>query len=144
VLDAAQIMKSLRQRPPFLMVDSVTELEPGRRVVSGKLVTGREEFFRGHFPGEPVFPGVMLIETAAQTAAFLYYDPARPDEELDVRLGVVKEMRFTRPVVPGDRLVITAEAVRFTPGSAAAKVTVQANGVPAASGELVFVRRVKQ
>ena len=141
MLDASLVLRALRQRYPVLMVDAILEFESRRRVVGVKNVSGNETVFVGHFPGEPVLPGAMIIESAAQTASFLYYDPDEPDAKLDMLLGAVKEMRFLRPVVPGDRMLITAEALRVGETGAAARVEVSVEGRIAAAGELYFVRR---
>jgi len=144
MLDARQVKAALRQRAPFLMLDEILEIEDGKRVVGVKKMAADEPFFRGHFPGEPIVPGVMIIEAAAQTASFLFYDRRGKTGKLDVRLGVVKEMRFCKPVYPGARLVITAETIRMAASSAAARVVVSVDGDVVSSGELIFVRGVKK
>lgn len=112
-MDAAEILRVLPHRHPMLLVDRVESIEPGQRIVAIKCVTANEPFFPGHFPGNPVFPGVLLVEVMAQTAGLL----AARSEELDgpersVALLGIDGARFRRPVVPGDRLEVTVQVVQ--------------------------------
>jgi len=106
----------LPHRYPFLLVDRVTELEPGKRVVGLKNVTFNEPFFQGHFPGNPIMPGVLIIEGMAQTGGILarlsqadFMERGGGGETLFVSIDKVK---FRRPVVPGDTLRFEVEALR--------------------------------
>jgi 3-hydroxyacyl-[acyl-carrier-protein] dehydratase len=112
-LEAADIMRVLPHRYPFLLVDRVVELEPGRRAVGIKQVTANEPQFTGHFPGRPIMPGVLMVEALAQTAgiAVLTLDAYRG--KLGLFAGI-DECRFKRMVVPGDtlRLEVTVEKLR--------------------------------
>jgi 3-hydroxyacyl-[acyl-carrier-protein] dehydratase len=112
-LEAAEIMEILPHRYPFLLVDRVVELEPGRRAVGLKQVSANEPQFAGHFPGRPIMPGVLMIEALAQTAgiAVLTLDEYRG--KLGLFAGI-DECRFKRMVVPGDnlRLEATVEKLR--------------------------------
>jgi 3-hydroxyacyl-[acyl-carrier-protein] dehydratase len=112
-LEAADIMRVLPHRYPFLLVDRVVELEPGRRAVGVKQVTANEPQFTGHFPGRPIMPGVLMVEALAQTAgiAVLTLDSYRG--KLGLFAGI-DECRFKRMVVPGDtlRLEVTVEKLR--------------------------------
>jgi 3-hydroxyacyl-[acyl-carrier-protein] dehydratase len=106
VLDIEAIQKLLPHRPPFLLVDRVVALEPGKRIVALKSVTMNEPFFPGHFPGHPVMPGVLILEAMAQAAALLAMKslpPADAERKLTYLMGI-DGARFRRPVVPGDRL----------------------------------------
>lgn len=104
----------LPHRYPFLLVDAVNELEPGKSIKAIKNVTSNEPFFNGHFPGFPVMPGVLIVEALAQTAGILIlksnpaYDPRK---DLFYLAGVDKA-RFKRTVLPGDQLVLEAEVLR--------------------------------
>jgi 3-hydroxyacyl-[acyl-carrier-protein] dehydratase len=107
-------MRLLPHRPPFLLVDRVVALEPGKRIVAWKSVTMNEPFFQGHFPGHPVMPGVLILEALAQAAALLAMksmDPAQGANKLTYLMGI-DGARFRRPVVPGDRLELVVEITR--------------------------------
>ena len=113
MMDVTEIQKLLPHRYPFLLVDRVLEIDRGKQLVGYKNVTANEEFFNGHFPGHPVMPGVLILEALAQSAAILAYK----SENLDPAQWVVYLMsidgaKFRRPVVPGDRLTLTADVIR--------------------------------
>ncbi len=115
VLDAEAIQKILPHRPPFLLVDRVVLLEPGKRLVAVKGVTMNEPFFVGHFPGKPVMPGVLILEALAQACALLAMKSVGPDDDLEDKvtyLMSIDEAKFRRPVVPGDRLELHVEIVK--------------------------------
>ena len=100
------IMKFLPHRYPFLLVDRILELEPDKRIVGLKNVTMNEPFFQGQFPGAPVMPGVLIIESMAQVAGVMIYrDLAERQKKLIYFTGI-ESAKFRRPVVPGDQLII--------------------------------------
>jgi 3-hydroxyacyl-[acyl-carrier-protein] dehydratase len=110
MLDINEIMKILPHRYPFLMVDRVVEMDPGKRIVGIKNVTINEPFFQGHFPGHPVMPGVLIIEAMAQVAGILAY--LSSDEEIRKKVSYflsIDSARFRKPVVPGDLLRLEME-----------------------------------
>lgn len=112
VLDSVEIQKILPHRYPFLLVDRVLEFEALKRVVAIKQVTANEPYFLGHFPGTPIMPGVLQIEALAQTGAILIL---RELEDRDTKIPFftgIENARFRRPVVPGDTLTLTVEALR--------------------------------
>jgi 3-hydroxyacyl-[acyl-carrier-protein] dehydratase len=105
VKDIAKILAALPHRYPFLLVDRVVSVEPGKSIHAYKNVTFNEEFFQGHFPGKPVMPGVLQLEAMAQAGALLAYDGAPFDPATKViYLMSFDKVKFRRPVVPGDRL----------------------------------------
>ena len=104
VMDIQEILKILPHRYPFLLVDRITELETGHRVVGLKNVTMNEPFFQGHFPGRPVMPGVLIIEALAQTGGVLAYHAAPEAKGKLIYFMSIDKVKFRRPVVPGDQL----------------------------------------
>ena len=117
-MDINEIMKVLPHRYPFLLIDRVVSFDPNEALVATKNVTINEPFFQGHFPGHPVMPGVLIIEAMAQTAALLAFkslDIIKPEDHVVYFVGI-DQARFKKPVVPGDRLIITAEIVRNLKG----------------------------
>ena len=112
-LEAADIMRILPHRYPFLLVDRIVELEPGRRVVGIKQVTANEPQFTGHFPGRPIMPGVLMVEALAQTAGVAVMTLDEYRGKLGLFAGI-DDCRFRRMVVPGDtlRLEVTVEKLR--------------------------------
>ncbi len=105
MLDINEIMGILPHRFPFLMVDRILEMEPGKRIVGIKNVTINEPFFQGHFPGHPVMPGVLIIEAMAQVAGILAYLSSADEIRNKVSYFMsIDNARFRKPVVPGDQL----------------------------------------
>ena len=106
-----EIMGLLPHRYPFLLVDRVLEVTPGERILAYKNITTNEDVFNGHFPGAPIFPGVMIVEAMAQVSGILGFvttGESADDGKLYLFAGVDK-VRFKRPVVPGDQLMLTSE-----------------------------------
>lgn len=105
ILDIGRILASLPHRYPFLLVDRIVEMDVGKRVVGIKNVTVNEPFFSGHFPGNPVMPGVLIIEALAQAGAvMLLLDRDEETADKYFYMAGVDKARFRRPVVPGDQL----------------------------------------
>ena len=102
-LGILDILRILPHRYPFLLVDRILEVEPGKKVVGLKNVTFNEEFFQGHFPGNPVMPGVLLIEAMAQVGAFMLIAATDGPRRRQLRLAGLDAVRFRRPVVPETR-----------------------------------------
>ena len=116
-LDVEDIMKLLPHRYPFLLVDRITELEAGKRVVGIKNVTYNEPFFQGHFPGKPIMPGVLIIEAMAQVGGVLARMTKLGASNAIKEPGAVffmamDKVKFRRPVLPGDQLVFELEVLR--------------------------------
>lgn len=111
-LDILNIQALLPHRYPFLLVDRILELEEGKRIVGIKNVTVNEQFFQGHFPGQPVMPGVLLLEVMAQVGGVLARKTAAGKGRPTVFLTGIEKAKFRRPVVPGDQLHVVVEVVR--------------------------------
>ena len=112
MLDVNEIMKILPHRFPFLMVDRIVEMDPGKKIVGIKNVTINEPFFPGHFPGYPVMPGVLIIEAMAQVAGILgilTFD--ENDRNKITYFTGIDNAKFRRPVVPGDQLRMELEVL---------------------------------
>ncbi|MDL2314584.1 3-hydroxyacyl-ACP dehydratase FabZ, partial [Desulfovibrio sp. OttesenSCG-928-C14] len=114
LMDVRRIMEILPHRYPFLLVDRVVELEPGKYIKAYKNVTFNEPFFQGHFPGLPVMPGVMIMEALAQSGGIMFISGQNyaPGEEPLFLFTSMNNVRFRKPVVPGDRLDLTCSLVR--------------------------------
>ena len=137
MLDIGDIMRSIPHRYPFLLVDRVLELEPGRRIVALKNVTINESFFRGHFPGAPVMPGVLIVEAMAQSGAvLLLHDMPDRDSKLVYFTGI-DHARFRRTVRPGDQLRFTLEVLKLRARSCKMYGRAEVEGSLAAEAEIL-------
>ena len=113
MIEIKEIMNILPHAYPFLLVDRMIEIEPGKRAVGIKNVTYNEPFFPGHFPGRPIMPGVLIVEAMAQTAGILVFN-SLPQEQYKTPvyfLGI-DNVRFRKPVVPGDQLHLEVEITK--------------------------------
>lgn len=137
-MDILQIMDTLQHRYPFLLVDRILELEPGKRVVGLKNVTMNEEFFQGHFPGNPIMPGVLITEHCAQVGGVLLMSSCDNRGKLALFAGI-DGMKFRRKVVPGDQLITEVNVLRVGSRAGRVHVTSRVEGEVAAEGELTFV-----
>ncbi|GAB4111055.1 MAG: 3-hydroxyacyl-ACP dehydratase FabZ [Roseiflexaceae bacterium] len=137
MLNAQQIMELIPHRYPFLLVDKIVELEPGVRAVGEKNVTINEPFFQGHFPGYPIMPGVLIVEALAQTGCVVALSLPEYQGKLGIFAGL-DEVRFRKPVYPGDtlRLEVVFEKIRRGIGKAKGSATV--NGTVVCEGNLLF------
>jgi len=107
IIDTMRIMQMIPHRYPILLVDRVVDIEPGESAVAIKNVTANEDIFNGHFPGAPVFPGVLIIESIAQTSALLVVDTLGPEAEGKlVYFMAIDAAKFRKPVTPGDQMFI--------------------------------------
>ncbi len=124
-------------RYPFLLVDRVLSIEPGRRLVALKNVTYNEPFFQGHWPGRPIMPGVLIVEAMAQAAGVLIARGAA--EGRDALLASIDGVKFRRPVVPGDQLVIEVAGVRSNGRATQVRAEAKVGDRVVAEGKLRFV-----
>ena len=136
-IEADQIEAIIPHRYPMLLVDRIIEIEEGRRAVGIKNVTANEWFFEGHFPGQKIMPGVLIVEALAQTAAVCLLKGVEAGGKSPLFAGI-ESMRFRRPVVPGDqlRLEFTLEKMRGSIGKGQVRATV--DGQLAAEGTISF------
>jgi 3-hydroxyacyl-[acyl-carrier-protein] dehydratase len=112
-LDIEAIMQRLPHRFPFLLVDRVLEVVPGKSVVAVKNVSANEAFFVGHFPGHPVMPGVLVLEALAQAGGVLSWESVSEEERIWILYLVgIDNVRFKQPVRPGDQLILKVELVQ--------------------------------
>lgn len=136
--DVTKIMKLLPHRYPFLMVDKVLELEPGKRIKAIRAVTHSEPWVPGHFPGRPIMPGVLLIETLAQAAGMIAIALPEHFGKLAV-LGGAESVRVRRMVTPGDVLTIEAEMLYMKMGASRIKGSISVGDELALTGEILFM-----
>lgn len=134
-----EILKILPHRYPFLLVDRILEVEAGKRVVGIKNVTFNEEFFQGHFPGNPVMPGVLVLEAMAQVSAFGLLGVVPDRDRKLLYLSGVDRCKFRRPVVPGDQLRIEAEILSLRPRVCKCRAKATVDGAVCAEAELLSV-----
>jgi 3-hydroxyacyl-[acyl-carrier-protein] dehydratase len=138
-----EVRAALKQRFPMLMVDTVISLEPGKSIRTTKNVTGNELQFLGHFPEHAVMPGTLIVEAIGQSASILFAKTTgtgmQPGEFLV--LGAINEMRFLVPVVPGNKLEIEVQVLKFIPDFALIEAVATVDAVTVAKGKLGFARR---
>jgi 3-hydroxyacyl-[acyl-carrier-protein] dehydratase len=136
-LDIQEIMQTLPHRYPFLMVDRIVDVVPGKSAVGIKNVSINEPFFTGHWPGEPVMPGVLIIEAMAQVGGIILL---KSDEDRGKRafFGAVDSVRFKRPVVPGDQIRIEVELTKRRGNIGKVRTVATVDGEVVCSGELTF------
>ena len=113
ILDTNAIQAILPHRYPFLLVDVIEEMERWKRIVGIKNVTINEYFFQGHFPSKPIMPGVLIIESMAQTGGLLLLQEVKDREKMLLYFVAIDDARFRRPVVPGDQLRIEVNVLAW-------------------------------
>jgi 3-hydroxyacyl-[acyl-carrier-protein] dehydratase len=144
-MDIREVLAQLPHRHPFLLVDRVIECVPGKRIEAIKNVTVNEPFFPGHFPGNPVMPGVIILEALAQAAGILAFKTAGvvPDEKSRFYSVGIDDARIRRPVVPGDRLVLKATLARAIRGIWKFETVAEVEGQVATSATMMVAPEVK-
>jgi len=136
-LDINMIQKILPHRHPFLMVDRIIELERDKRVIGIKNVSINEDFFKGHFPGRPIMPGVLIIEAMAQTAGVLLLSKEENLGKLAYFLGI-NDVKFRKPVLPGDQLVLEIEVTKLKSKTGKARGIAKVRDEIVCEAELIF------
>ena len=138
MIEIKEIMAILPHAYPFLLVDRIVEIEPGKRVVGIKNVTYNEPFFPGHFPGRPIMPGVLIVEAMAQTAGVLIFNSLpQEDRKKTVFFLGIDNVRFRKPVIPGDQLRMELEITRHRQSIYGFKGKALVDGNLVAEGDLL-------
>ena len=137
MLTSVEIMDIIPQRPPFLMIDRVEEVVPGKSCVAYKNVTINEPFFTGHFPGNPIIPGVLMVEALAQTGAVSIL--SLPENKgKNAIFGGINNLRFKKQVVPGDVLRLEVNIIKQKGSIGVGEAIATVDGAVAVKGELTF------
>jgi len=142
-MDILQILEHLPHRYPFLLVDRVLEIEPGKSIHAYKNITMNEPYFVGHFPHHPVMPGVLIMEALAQAAGILSFKSMdeKPSADTVFYFAGIDDARFKRPVVPGDQLHLHVEIERQMRGVWKYIAEARVDGQLAASAKLMCAKR---
>jgi 3-hydroxyacyl-[acyl-carrier-protein] dehydratase len=145
-MDIHEILQHLPHRYPFLLVDRVLSVEPGKEIVALKNVSMNEPFFPGHYPHHPVMPGVLIVEAMAQAAALLSFKSldSKPDENTVYYFVGIDGARFKRPVSPGDQLILKVEMTRNVRGLWKFKAVAKVDDQVAAEAEIMCTMRNKE
>ena len=138
MLTTKEIMDIIPHRHPFLLVDKIEELEPGVKAVGYKCVTYNEPYFAGHFPGEPVMPGVLQIEACAQVGAVAILS-MEANKGKTAYFGGISSARFRQKVVPGDTLKLECEIIKQKGPLGIGKATASVDGKVVMNAELTFM-----
>ncbi|MGA7614576.1 MAG: 3-hydroxyacyl-ACP dehydratase FabZ [Thermoanaerobaculia bacterium] len=139
MLNINEIMRILPHRYPLLLIDRILEIDGDDRIVGLKNVTANEQFFQGHFPGNPVMPGVLIVEAMAQCGAVLFTRDVPDREKKLFFFGGIDKARFRRPVIPGDQVVIEVTVMQRRASSARFKGVAKVEGQVVAEAELMTV-----
>ena len=137
IMNINQIMETIPHRYPFLLIDTIEEIEEGRKAVGKKCVSGNEPFFQGHFPGNPVMPGVLIIEALAQVGAVAMLSIPEWKGKTAYFAGIEKA-KFRKKVVPGDVLMLETTIVKVKGPMGIGKGIATVDGVKVAEAELTF------
>lgn len=137
LLTAKEIMEIIPHRQPFMLIDTIEELEPGKRAVAKKCVSYNEPFFQGHFPGEPVMPGVLVVEALAQTGAVAILS-LEENKGKTAYFAAINSAKFKRKIIPGDVLMLETEIIKSKGPMGIGKATAFVDGKVALQAELTF------
>ena len=135
--DIEGLMKIIPHRYPFLLIDRITDLEPGKVVHAIKNVSINEPFFQGHFPGQPVMPGVLILEAMAQAGGFLVLNSIENPESKLMYFTGVNQSRFKKTVTPGDQVIFEVKLDKFKMGTCKLYGVASVDGIPVAEGEIL-------
>ncbi len=143
IIDIHRIMQILPHRYPFLLVDRVLEYKLGESLKAIKNVTINEPFFQGHFPGRPVFPGVLILEAIAQASAILASKSLEedPGDNVIFLFAGIDKARFKRPVEPGDQMVLDVRQTNYRSKIWKYSTEASVDGVRAAAADIIFTYR---
>ncbi|MBE5874353.1 MAG: 3-hydroxyacyl-ACP dehydratase FabZ [Lachnospiraceae bacterium] len=137
VYTAKEIMEIIPHRYPFLLIDTIEEIEPGERAVGKKCVSMNEPYFQGHFPGNPVMPGVLIIEALAQVGAVAMLSQESFKGKTAYFAGI-QNARFREKILPGDVLMLETEIIKVKGPIGVGKAIAKVNGKKAVEAELTF------
>ena len=137
MLNIQEIMEIIPQRPPFLLIDRVEEYVPGESAVAYKNVTINESFFQGHFPGNPIMPGVLITESLAQAGAIAILS-MEENKGKNALFGGIEKMKFKKMIVPGDTLKLEVRIIKRKGPIGVGEAIATVDGKVAAKGELTF------
>lgn len=138
MMNLLEINKRIKQRPPFQMIERVTELVPDESAVGIKNVSVNEPYFTGHFPDIPIMPGVLITEAAAQLCSIVITPDDEEDPDKVYVLLKIKDFKFLRPVIPGDTLKIEVKKVMASSGLYEFSAVVKVEETVKAKGSLLF------
>ena len=137
LLTAKEIMEIIPHRQPFMLIDTIEEMEPGERALAKKCVSYNEPFFQGHFPGEPVMPGVLIVEALAQTGAVAIL--SLPENKgKTAYFAAINSATFKKKVIPGDVLMLETEIIKVKGPMGIGKAKATVDGKVAVQAELTF------
>jgi beta-hydroxyacyl-ACP dehydratase FabZ len=137
-MDIRKILDLLPHRYPLLLIDRIIDIVPGEKIVALKNVTFNEPFFQGHFPDAPIMPGVLIVEAMAQAGAMLYLDSLhREDRNYIFYFMGLDKVRFRKPVVPGDQLILESKILKIRSNAIKMAATATVDNARVAEAELL-------